>query len=118
MINIKSCLVASGALALATVAHASIIPIGSSLTFGGTNLPGGCTNTTCADTVTFSSTPVLIDGGAVSLFETQVATGPNGEWDVWHLSTTGGGPLAGNTNAFWRILMDYTLSQPVFFDAV
>ncbi|HEX5326674.1 MAG TPA: hypothetical protein VFW75_08405 [Acetobacteraceae bacterium] len=118
MINIKFCLLASGALALATAAHASIIPIGSSLTFGGTNLPGSCTNTTCADTVTFGSTPVLIDGGAVSLFETQVATGPNGEWDVWHMSTTGGGPLSGNVNAFWRILMDYTLSQPVFFDAV
>ncbi|HEX5325905.1 MAG TPA: PEP-CTERM sorting domain-containing protein [Acetobacteraceae bacterium] len=68
--------------------------------------------------MTFGSTPVLIDGGAVSLFETQVATGPNGEWDVWHMSTTGGGPLAGNINGFWRILMDYTLSQAVFFDGV
>jgi hypothetical protein len=110
---------AAGTLALAmSGASASIIPIGSSLTFGGTNLPGGCANTTCSNTVTFSSTPVLIDGGALSLFETQTATGPNGEWDVWHLSTVGGGPLAGNISAFWQILMSYTLSQPVFFDQV
>jgi len=117
-INIKTTLAAAGLLAFATSAQASIIPIGSSLTFGGNNLPGACTDTTCSDTVTFSSTPVLIDGGALSLYETQVATGANGEWDVWHLSTTSGGPLAGNINADWSIVMDYTLSKAVNFDAV
>lgn len=116
--KITTLLASAALLAGAATAQASIIPIGSSLTFGGTNLPGACTNVACSDTVTFSSTPVLIDGGALSLFETQTATGPSGEWDVWHLSTTGGGPLAGDTNAFWRILMDYTLSAAVNFDMV
>jgi hypothetical protein len=114
----KALLTFAALLGFASGAQASIIPIGSSLTFGGNNLPGACTDTTCSDTVTFSSTPVLIDGGALSLYETQVATGPNGEWDVWHLSTTGGGPLAGDIGAFWNIVMDYTLSKAVNFDAV
>jgi hypothetical protein len=118
MIKIKTALTAATLLAAATGAQASIIPIGSSLTFGGNNLPGACTDTTCSDTVTFSSTPVLIDGGALSLYETQVATGPDGEWDVWHLTTTSGGSLAGDTGAYWAIVMDYTLSAAVNFDAV
>jgi len=118
MSNVKNLLAALVLLGFATGAQASIIPIGSSLTFGGTNLPGACTDTTCSDTVTFSSVPVLIDGGALSLFETQVATGANGEWDVWHLSTVGGGPLAGDINADWDLVMDYTLSKAVDFDAV
>jgi hypothetical protein len=117
-INVRATLAAAGVLAFATAAQASFIPIGSSLTFGGTNLPGACTDTTCSDAVTFSSTPVLIDGGALSLYETQVATGPSGEWDVWHLSTAGGGPLAGDTGAYWNIVMDYTLSSAVYFDQV
>lgn len=118
MTNRKNLLLVVGFLTYATASQASIIPLGSSLTFGGNNLPGACTNTTCSDTVTFSSTPVLIDGGALSLYETQVATSPNGEWDVWHLSTTGGGPLAGDISADWAIIMDYTLSAAVKFDAV
>ena len=47
-INIKTTLAAAGLLAFATGAQASIIPIGSSLTFGGNNLPGACTDTTCS----------------------------------------------------------------------
>jgi len=116
--KIKALLASSVLLGFATAAQASIIPIGSSLTFGGTNLPGACTDTTCADTVTFSSTPTSIDGGALSLYETQVADGPNAEWDVWHLSTVGGGPVAGDINAYWAIVMDYDLSQAVDFDQV
>lgn len=99
-------------------ARASLVPIGSTLTIGGTNLPGACTDTTCSGTVTFSSTPVLIDGGAISIFETQTATAGGGEWDVWHLSTTSGGSLAGDVNGDWVIAMDYTLSQAVNFEAV
>jgi hypothetical protein len=118
MRNAKNLLAAVVLFGFATAAQASIIPIGSSLTFGGTNLPGACTDTTCSDTVTFSSVPVLIDGGALLLYETQVATGPNGEWDVWHLSTVGGGSLAGDINADWDLVMDYTLSKAVNFDAV
>lgn len=118
MIISKNLMLVATFATFATAAQASIIPIGSSLTFGGTNLPGACTDTTCSDMVTFSSTPVLIDGGALSLYETQTATGPNGEWDVWHLSTVSGGPIAGDINAYWAIVMDYTLSAAVNFDAV
>jgi hypothetical protein len=108
---------AAVAFGFAGAANASIIPIGSSLTFGGTDLPGGCTNTTCSDTVTFG-TPALIDGGALLLSEQQVADGPNAEWDVWNISTTGGGPLAGDINGDWSLVMDYDLSAAVNFDQV
>jgi hypothetical protein len=117
-VGLKSTLAAAGFVVFATAAHASFIPIGSSLTFGGNDLPGDCTNTSCSDTVTFSSTPVLIDGGALSLYETQTATGANGEWDVWHVSTVGGGPIAGDTSGYWSIVLSYTLSANVIFDAV
>ncbi|MGA9869082.1 MAG: PEP-CTERM sorting domain-containing protein [Acetobacteraceae bacterium] len=110
---------ASALFAFATAAQASIIPIGSSLTFGGTNLPGACTDTTCSDTTTFGlGTPVLIDGGALSLTTSQVADGPNAEWDVWSISTVSGGPVAGDINGDWAIVMDYDLAAPVNFDAV
>jgi hypothetical protein len=105
-------------LAVSTAAQASLIPLGSSLKFGGNNLPGACSDSSCSDAVTFSSTPVLIDGGALKLYETQKSTGAGGEWDVWHLSTVGGGSLAGDTHAYWAIVMDYTLSHDVTFDAV
>jgi hypothetical protein len=105
-------------LGLGATAQASIIPIGSTLIFGGSNLPGACTNTSCSDTTTFGPATVLIDGGALSLSEQQVADGPNAEWDAWRLTTVGGGPLAGNINSFWNIVMSYTLSAPVFFDQV
>ncbi len=105
-------------LGLAPAARAAgIVPIGSSLSFGGNNLPGACTNTTCQDATTFG-VPTLIDGGALLLTETQVADGPNAEWDEWSISTVGGGPLAGNINAFWQITMSYVLSAPVIFDQV
>lgn len=91
----------------------SIIPIGSSFTFGGTNAPD-----TYSATTTFSSTPVLVDNGAVKIWQDQVATGSNGEWDVFHMQTTSGGPLAGNVGADWNIVIGYDLSQPVVFDAV
>jgi uncharacterized protein (TIGR03437 family) len=47
-----------------------------------------------------------------------VPTGPNSEWDVFHLQIVNGGPLAGDINANWNIVMNYTLSAPVFFDQV
>lgn len=104
-------------LGMATAARADIIPIGSSLSFGGTNLPGACANTTCQDATTFGAT-TLIDGGALQLSETQVPDGPNAEWDVWSIATVNGGPLAGNIQGFWQITMSYVLDAPVFFDQV
>jgi hypothetical protein len=94
-------------------AQIHLIPIGSSLTFGGTNVP----DTYSANT-TFSSTPVLVDNGKVRIWQEQVSTGPNSEWDVFHPQIVNGGPLAGDINANWNIVMNYTLSAPVFFDQV
>ena len=98
--------------------QASIIFNGSSLSFGGTNLPGACTDTTCQDATTFGTSSVLIDGGALTLSENQVADGPNAEWDEWSISTVSGGPLAGDINGDWEITMNYDLSAPVDFDQV
>ncbi len=90
-----------------------IIPIGSSLTFGGTNSPD-----TYSATTTFSPTPALVDNGAVKIWQTQTPTGANSEWDVFYMQTTSGGPLAGNINAYWNVVMNYNLSAPAFFDGV
>jgi hypothetical protein len=102
------------ALALcSTPARAGIIPIGSSLTFGGTNAPD-----TYSANVTFSSTPVLVDNGAVKIWQNQVPTSGGGEWDVFYMQIVNGGALAGNINADWNIVISYDLSEPVYFDAV
>lgn len=90
-----------------------IIAIGSPLVFGGDNNPD-----TYSANVTFSSTPVTVDNGAVSIWQVQVPTGSNGEWDIFYEKTTNGGPLAGNVNAEWDILMNYTLTVPAYFDQV
>src|SRR5580658_2180951 len=91
----------------------SLIPIGSPLTFGGTNDP----DTFSANT-TFSSTPVLVDNGALQIWQQQVPTGPNGEWDIFYMQTTNGGPLANNINGYWSVVMNYQLSAAVIFDQV
>ncbi len=90
-----------------------IIPIGSPLTFGGTNVPD-----TYSAPTTFSSTPVLVDNGKVKIWQEQVATGADGEWDVFYMKTTSGGPIAGDINADWNITIDYNLSAAASFDAV
>ena len=105
--------VAGSHVASAAVAGPNIIPIGSPLTFGGTNAPD-----TYAATTTFSSTPVTVDNGAVSIWQQQVPTGSNGEWDIFYMKTVNGGPLAGNINGNWDIVMNYTLSAAVYFDQV
>jgi uncharacterized protein (TIGR03437 family) len=95
------------------IAGPGIIPIGSPLTFGGTNAPD-----TYSATTTFSSTPVVVDNGAVKIWQQQVPTASNSEWDIFYAQTTNGGPLAGNINAYWDILMNYTVSAAAVFDAV
>jgi hypothetical protein len=99
-------------VSVAAGAQASIIPIGSSFTLVATNAPDNYTANT-----TFGST-VLVDGGAAQLSMSQMATGPNSEWDIWTLTTTSGAPIAGNTGAYWDITMDYQLSAKANFDAV
>lgn len=81
--------------AQAATAGPNIIPIGSPLMFGGTNAPD-----TYSASTAFSSTPVLVDNGAVKIWQKQVPTGPTGEWDVFYLQITNGGPLAGNINGY------------------
>ena len=90
-----------------------IIAIGSPLTWSGTNAPDTFTVNT-----TFSSTPVTVDNGAVSIWQQQVPTGSNGEWDIFYMKTTNGGPLAGNINAYWSISIDFTFTAPVYSDGV
>jgi hypothetical protein len=99
-------------LTLGTTARAGIIEIGSSLTFNFTNAPD-----TYSTTTTFGSTPVLVDGGAVSIWQQQVPTAGGGEWDVFYMQIVSGGSLAGNINANWNITMDFDLSQAAYFDA-
>ncbi len=94
-------------------APANIIPIGSPIKFGGVNSPD-----TYSDASTFGPTPVLVNGGRVRIWQEQVATGTNGEWDIFHMETVNGGPLANNVGANWNITMDYTLRVPASFDMV
>ncbi|MBV9772150.1 MAG: hypothetical protein JOZ32_21435 [Bryobacterales bacterium] len=105
-------------LALAVGAAAAtggpgIIAVGSPLSWSVTNAPDTFTVNT-----TFSSTPVTVDNGAVTIWQQQVPTGSNGEWDVFYMKTTNGGPLAGNINAYWSISMTFTFTAPVFSDGV
>ena len=97
----------------AAAAQGGLIPIGSPLTFGGTNSPD-----TYSAATTFGPTHVLVDNGRVEIWQEQVPTGTNGEWDLFYMKTTDGGPLAGNINAYWDIVIAYQLSQPVNFDEV
>jgi hypothetical protein len=103
---------AATALLGAAMARADVVPIGSSLTFGGTNSPDSY-----SDTTTFGTT-TLLDGGAVSLTTFETPTAGGGDWVVFEMSTTSGGPVAGDINGDWNIVMDYVLSEPVYFDAV
>jgi uncharacterized protein (TIGR03437 family) len=58
----------------------------------------------------------LVDNGKVRIWQEQVATGTNGEWEIFHMQTVNGGPLAGNLNGNWDIVLDYTLRISVSFD--
>src|SRR5580698_8561858 len=90
-----------------------IIPPGASITWTGTDAPGNYTAST-----TFSSTKVSTDNGAVNIWQEQVATGTTGEWDIFYMETTDGGPLANNLDADWAITVAFTLNWPVFNDGV
>lgn len=89
----------------------NIIQLGSPIKYGGTNAPD-----TYSDASTFGPTPVLVDGGKVRIWQEQVQTGTNGEWEIFHMETVNGGPLANNLGALWNILIDYTLRVPASFD--
>src|ERR1700757_2518880 len=87
-----------GAGALSAQSGPGIIAVGSAITWGGQNVPD-----TFSQNTTFSSTPVQVDNGAVTIWQQQVPTGSNGEWDIFYMKTTNGGPLAGNISAYWDI---------------
>ena len=111
MSNLKKAVCILVPLLLGQACHASIIPIGSSFTFIGTNTPGNFT-----EVATFGST-VVADNGAVTISESQVPTGSNGEWDIFTIATTNGGPLAGNINANWSIELDFVTTEPSYFES-
>jgi hypothetical protein len=71
-----------------------------------------------SDVTTFSTTSVLVDNGAVTSWQQQVATGSGSEWDVFYMKTTSGAPLANNISALWSIVITYTLGEPAYFDGV
>jgi uncharacterized protein (TIGR03437 family) len=54
----------------------------------------------------------------VKIWQEQTPTGTNAEWDVFYMETTDGGPLANNVSSLWQIVLNYTLSAPVYFDQV
>ena len=106
--------IAAALLALTTAVHAqapNIIAIGSPITYSGANAPD-----TYSANSTFSSTPVLVAGGKVRIWQEQVVTGPNGEWNIFRMETVDGGPLAGNPAAEWNIVIAYTLTKAAIFD--
>ncbi len=88
-----------------------LIPVGSPMRWGGTNSPA-----TYSDPTTFGPTPKLVNGGRVRIWQEQKPLGTNAEWQIFHMETTDGSPLAGQLNANWNITMDYTLRVPVAYD--
>ncbi len=93
--------------------NANIIPIGSAMKWGGQNSPD-----TYSEATTFSTTHRTVDGGKVEIWQEQVPTGTNGEWDIFHMKTVSGGPLAGTIGANWTVVMDYTTRVASSFDQV
>jgi uncharacterized protein (TIGR03437 family) len=90
----------------------NIIQIGSPLRWGGANSPD-----TYSDLVTFGPQVKLVDSGRVRIWQEQVPTGTNGEWDIFHMQIVNGGPLANNSSAEWNVVMDYTTRVASNFDA-
>jgi uncharacterized protein (TIGR03437 family) len=111
MLLLAAALLLAGSGSITGQAALGIIPIGSPMKFGGTNAPD-----TYSDASTFGPTPVLVNNGKVRIWQEQVPTGTNGEWEIFHMETVNGGPLAGNLCANWNILIDYTLRVPASFD--
>lgn len=101
----------AGARMLTAQTPLSLIPIGSPIRFGGTNAPD-----TYSDASTFGPTPVIVNNGKVRIWQEQLATGTNGEWQIFHMETVDGGPIASNPGALWNILVDYTVRVPISFD--
>lgn len=104
--------VLSSALAAYSQQPLNLIPIGSPMKWGGTNSPD-----TYSDSSTFGPTPVLVNNGKVRIWQEQMPTGTNGEWQILHMETVNGGPLASNLNGNWNITLDYTTRIPISFDA-
>jgi uncharacterized protein (TIGR03437 family) len=97
--------------ALAQQAPLGLIPVGSPMRWGGINSPA-----TYSDPSTFGPAPVLVNGGRVRIWQEQKSLGTNGEWQIFHMETTDGSPIAGQVNANWNITLDYTIRVPVLYD--
>ena len=105
------CAEAGNPVPAATTTGPGIIAVGSSLTWMAQNAPDTYTVNT-----TFSSTPLTVDNGAATIWQEQIPTGSNGEWDIFYLKTTNGGPVAGNINADWAITIQFTFTVPSYSD--
>ena len=105
--------VALAVMLLAIATQASIIQIGSTYNIQGTNAP----NDFGPINLNFDGTNKVIDNGLLTVTEQQVPTAGGGEWDVFSVATTNGGPLAGNINAYWSLGWGFNISTPAYFDA-
>jgi len=91
---------ACAALALfSPAARASVIPLDSAYTIQGVNAPN-----------TFGPTNLIFNG-------TSSPIGSGGEWDVFSVTTVGGGALAGNVNTAWSLSWSFDVGTPALWDA-
>jgi hypothetical protein len=91
-------------------AHAEFLNFGGSFQAIGSNAPNNFSET---DTLTLGTTP--IDGGILDLTVSTSAAAGGGEWVVFNVQTTSGGPIAGDLNANWGMSMS---NVPLLMPAV
>ncbi len=91
-------------------AHAEFLNFGGSFQAIGANAPN---NFSEVDTLTLGTTP--IDGGILNLTVSTLSTAGGGEWVVFNVQTSSGGPIAGDLNANWGISMS---NVPLLMPAV
>jgi hypothetical protein len=101
-------------LALVVPASAAVLDVGGTYNVSGTNFP-----------VNFGPTPVTLDGATHALAGGQLNVraeitdvDADTQWLEFIFSTPGGGPIAGNPNAFWDFeITDIPYTEPVLFAA-
>ncbi len=107
------CLAVAGLLCVMGQAQAGLVDVGSQYSVSNTNFVG-----TFTTNVTLDGLNSVIDSGQLNVSETIVPDGPNSVWVVFNFSTVSGGPLAGNTNAFWQSqINNIQFTTPVALDA-
>jgi hypothetical protein len=97
-------------------ARAGLIVAGSQYTVNNVNFVD-----TFSENVAFDGigTVKIIDNGRLMISENEYSTGANSEWVQFNVSTTDGGPLAGDLSAAWQGELDnLQFKVPVAFDAI